>query len=427
MSFEVAFYLALAALVVLVIIYVATTQRQRTEMLFARRQMASLQTQSEDLRQEKDRYLSDLIVRGEELAAQQVRNEGLQQKLETEAEQLQQLQERFKKEFEHLAGKLLEEKSEKFTRQNQQQMETILKPFRQRIQEFEKKVQDTYNEEARERFSLQKEIQRICTLNQTLSEQATNLTNALKADTRKQGSWGEVLLERILETSGLQREIHYRRQDSQVDAQGDIKRPDVVILLPENRHVVVDAKVSLTAYERYFNAQEDGDRQRFLKEHLQSVRQHIHGLASKDYAGLFTQSPDFVLMFIPIEPAYGLALMEDNQLFSDAFRKNVILVGVSSLLATLRIIESLWRLEQQNSNAAEILRQGSQLYDKIVGFVQDMQALGDKLKGAQGEYDQAIKKLSEGKGNLIRKADQMRALGLDTRKRIPFLGSTEDD
>jgi DNA recombination protein RmuC len=427
MSFEVAFYLALVAVVVLVIIYVVTTQRQRTEMLFSRRQVASLQKQSEDLRQEKDRYLSDLIARGEELAAQQVRNEGLQQQLDKEAEQLQQLQERFKKEFEHLAGKLLEEKSEKFTRQNQQQMETILKPFRQRIQEFEKKVQDTYNEEARERFSLQKEIQRICTLNQTLSEQATNLTNALKADTRKQGSWGEVLLERILETSGLQREIHYRRQDSQVDAQGDIKRPDVVILLPENRHVVVDAKVSLTAYERYFNAQEDGDRQRFLKEHLQSIRQHIHGLAGKDYAGLFTQSPDFVLMFIPIEPAYGLALMEDNQLFSDAFRKNVILVGVSSLLATLRIIESLWRLEQQNSNAAEILRQGSQLYDKIVGFVQDMQALGDKLKGAQGEYDQAIKKLSEGKGNLIRKADQMRALGLDTRKRIPFLGSTEDD
>jgi len=427
MPFEVAFYLTLFILVVLGILYVVTSQRHRAEKIFSQQQTAALQQQAEVLRREKDRYLSDLMARGQELATQQAHNEGLRQKLDTEAQQLQQLQERFKKEFEHLAGRLLEEKSEKFTRHNQQQMETILKPFRERIQEFEKKVQDTYNEEARERFSLQKEIQRIYTLNQTLSEQATNLTNALKADTRKQGSWGEVLLERILETSGLKREIHYRRQDVQIDAQGDVKRPDVVILLPENRHVIVDAKVSLTAYERYFNAGNEQDRQRHLKAHLQSIRQHIHGLSSKDYARLFDHSPDFVLMFIPLEPAYGLALMEDQELFSEAFRKNVILVGVSSLLATLRIIESLWRLERQNNNAAEILRQGSQLYDKIAGFIQDMQALGEKLKGAQAEYDQAMKKLSEGRGNLIRKAEQMRTLGLDTRRRIPFLGTAEQE
>jgi DNA recombination protein RmuC len=252
-----------------------------------------------------------------------------------------------------------------------------------------------------------------------LSEQANNLTAALKTDTRKQGNWGEFLLERILEVSGLESGVHYKKQLSVGDGEGTTRRPDVVILLPENRHVVVDAKVSLTAYERYFASTDEAEQQRALKDHLRSVRSHIDELSRKSYERLFDGSPDFVLMFIPVEPAYGLAIMQDNNLFSDAFRKKVILVSVSSLLATLRIIDALWRLEKQNRNAAEIIRQGGQLYDKFVGFVEDMQSLGVKLKGAQYEFGQAFGKLTEGRGNLVRKAEQMKSLGLDTRKRLP--------
>jgi len=329
------------------------------------------------------------------------------------------MQQIFRSEFENLAGKLLEEKSAKFTAQNQVNIGNLLKPLQERIGEFEKKVETAYNQESRERFSLQKELSRMFDLNRTLSEQADNLTRALKTDPKKQGNWGEFLLERILESSGLLDGIHFKKQLSITDQEGGLRRPDVVIMLPEERHVVIDAKVSLTAYERYFSSKDDGASALALKDHLLSIRRHVDELAPKHYERLFDHSPDFVLMFIPVEPAYGLALMEDSSLFTEAFRKNVILVSVSSLLATLRVIDAMWRLEKQNRNAAEIVRQGSLLYDKFAAFAEDLQSLGQKLDGARVAYDQAMNKLSQGKGNLVRRAEQMKQLGLDTKKQLP--------
>lgn len=411
--------LSICAAVLFLMLFVHARQQANAIKIISQQQRGTADIQMADLKKERDQYLMEKISFTKELTVQTTRNENLVQLLQTRSAELGELQERFKKEFENLANKLLDEKSEKFTKQNQTNIEGLLKPLREKIKEFEQKVEDTYNRESRERFNLQKELQRMFELNQTLSDQANNLTNALRADTKKQGNWGEYLLERILETAGLKQDIHYLKQASVNDANEDMRRPDIVILLPEQRHVIVDAKVSLTAYERYFNAANEEEQQRAIRDHVRSVKKHIEELYTKGYDKLFDASPDFVLMFIPVEPAYSLALMQDNHLFEEAFRKRVILVSISSLLATLRIIDSVWRLEKQNRNAAEIVRQGTQMYDKIAGFVEDMQELGIKLRNAEKTYTQAMNKLSDGRGSLISRAEAMKELGLDPKKQLP--------
>lgn len=414
-------YLLLAGIALLLLFLFFLNARQQNKAIKSASQVQkeAAEKQVSILRAERDQYLNEKITLGNELAETATQNKFLLQKLEGQAEELTRLQEHFRKEFENLANRLLEEKSEKFTRQNQSNIEGLLKPLGEKIRAFEEKVAHTYNQEARERFNLQKELQRMFELNQTLSEQANNLTNALRADTKQQGNWGEYLLDQILETAGFQKDIHYRKQMTLNDEEGTVKRPDVVVFLPEGRRVVVDAKVSLTAYERYFNTDDPAVRQQALREHIRSVKKHVDELYVKCYDKLFDPSPDFVLMFIPVEPAYGLALMEDNRLFEEAFRKRVILVSISSLLATLRIIEAMWRLEKQNRNAAEIVKQAAAMYDKFAGFVEDMQALGQKINSMEKEYDQAMKKLSEGRGSLLRRAETMKGLGLDTKKQLP--------
>lgn len=347
------------------------------------------------------------------------KNKFLEEKISTEKENTNQLQEKFKTAFENLANQILENKSEKFTRQNQVNLENLLQPFQERIREFEKKVDETYDKESKQRFTLEKEVQRLYELNQTLSKEANNLTNALKADTKKQGNWGEMILERILEASGLQKGLHYFLQESVREEDGKIKRPDVTIALPENKRIIVDSKVSLTAYERYCSAADNEERLVALKAHVQSVKNHIDELSGKDYEGLYQNSPDFVLLFIPVEPAFSAALMADNSLYEYAFRKRVILVSISTLLATLRIIDSMWRLEKQNKNAEEIVRQGAALYDKFAGFVEDLKAIGKSLEQTRDAYESAMNKLSTGRGNLISRAGNMRRLGLDTKKELP--------
>ncbi len=416
----------LVVCLVLIFFYSRERQRRRLETKALEREVRDARQQAEKKEAEKNVSLKEQIALSNQLAEQRTINQTLARQLaEQLGKQKEMLQEnRFQ--FEQLSSKLLEEKAEKFARQNQQNLDMLLKPLQQRIKDFEKKVEDTYQRESNERFSLKTELRRTFELNQTLSEQANNLTKALRADSKKQGNWGEYLLEKILDTAGLQENLHYKKQVSFAGEQG-VLRPDVVLYLPEQKHIVIDAKLSLTAYERYFNAEEEVQRQLALQEHIRSVKKHIEELGRKKYERLVERAPDFVLMFIPIEPAYSLALMKEPELYDNAFRKKVILVSVSSLLATLRVIESIWRLEKQNKNAHLIIEEGNKLYDKLAGFVSDMETMGQKLSGVQNAFEQAMNKLKTGRGNLIRRAEKMKHLGLNPAKQLPVREPQEEE
>jgi DNA recombination protein RmuC len=322
--------------------------------------------------------------------------------------------------FQNLANRIFEEKGEKLVQQNVANLDSLLKPLGERLREFQVRVEETYDKESKQRFSLQSEIHKLVEANARMSVDALNLANALKGDSRTQGAWGEVVLERVLEASGLQRGREYDLQASFEAAEGGKARPDVIIRLPENKHVVVDSKVSLTAYEAYTRAEDELVRKRELGRHIDSLRAHVKGLAEKNYQSLYgIRTPDFVLMFVPVEPAFALALRERQELFEDAFNRNVMIVSPTTLLISLRTIASIWRYEYQNRNAQELVRQCTALYDKFVGFVADLEDIGRRLKAAQSSYDDAYGKLASGKGNLIRQVERIRELGLKPSKPLP--------
>jgi DNA recombination protein RmuC len=322
--------------------------------------------------------------------------------------------------FQNLANRIFEEKGEKLMQQNVANLDTLLKPLGERLKEFQVRVEETYDKESKQRFSLQSEIQKLVEANARMSVDALNLTNALKGDSKTQGSWGEMVLERVLEASGLQKGREYDIQVSLDGADGGRARPDVIIRLPEAKHVVVDSKVSLTAYEAYCSAADDTARIRELARHIESLRSHVKGLADKNYQALYgIRTPDFVLMFVPVEPAFVLALREKQDLFEDAFSRNVMIVSPTTLLISLRTIASIWRYEYQNRNAQELVRQCTALYDKFVGFVSDVEEVGKRLEAAQKSYDGAYGKLTSGKGNLIRQVERIRELGLKPSKPLP--------
>lgn len=340
------------------------------------------------------------------------RHELLQQQVVEGRQQMQQ-------QFELTAQQLLQRVSGHLLEQNQVKLDDILKPLSDRIESFRGALQHSHTAETAQRAALQAELHQLLQLNQTLSKEANNLTNALKADSKKQGNWGEVILERVLEASGLQKQLHYFTQDSRRDESGRQYRPDVVLHLPEQRQLVIDSKVSLRAYEAFCSAENEADKQAALRAHLQSVKNHIDELSQKNYSALYDNSTDFVMLFVPIEPAYALAVMQEEDLYDYAFRKRIILVSVPALLATLRIINSMWKLEQQNRNAAEIVRQGTALFDKFAGFAEDLRGVGAQLHKTQEAYDDAISKLTTGKGNLMARAQAMHKLGLNSRKDLP--------
>ena len=322
--------------------------------------------------------------------------------------------------FQNLANRIFEEKGEKLVQQNVANLDSLLRPLGERLREFQVRVEETYDKESKQRFSLQSEIQKLVEVNARMSADALNLTNALKGDSKTQGAWGEVVLERILEASGLQRGREYDLQASFEAAEGGKARPDVIIRLPEAKHVVVDSKVSLTAYEAYTRAEDELVRKRELGRHIESLRAHVKGLAEKNYQSLYgIRTPDFVLMFVPVEPAFALALRERQELFEDAFNRNVMIVSPTTLLVSLRTIASIWRYEYQNRNAQELVRQCTALYDKFVGFVTDLEDIGKRLKAAQSSYDDAYGKLASGKGNLVRQVERIRELGLKPAKPLP--------
>lgn len=365
------------------------------------------------------------------LATERTRLEYLKEKLEGQLLEMQELQQTNRLTFESLANRLLEEKSKKFTEQNHNQLQHLLDPLRDKIKTFEDNIERRYLEETRDRVSLKKEIEQLRDLNQQLSQDAGNLTAALKGDNKTQGDWGEVQLELLLEKAGLQKDVHYRTQSSFRDQEGKLKRPDFIINLPENKHLVIDCKVSLTAYDRYCSAEEDSQRASALKQHLESVRTHIKGLSKKKYQDLYQiNSPDYLLLFIPIEPAFALAVQQDQRLFLDALDDNIVMVTNSTLLATMRTVSYIWKQEKQQRSVQEIARQSGQLYDKFVNFVEDLQLLGQRLDSVHNVYSAAMYKLSEGKRynqTLVGRAEKLRKLGARTSKQLPEAMRQEEE
>jgi DNA recombination protein RmuC len=344
----------------------------------------------------------------------------LQDKLGEQKSEIEEMQEKFTINFENLANKILEDKSKKFTEQNKTNISEILKPLNEKIKDFEKKVEETYDKESKQRFSLENVIKNLMELNKQMSEEANNLTNALKGQSKTQGNWGELILESILDKSGLVKGREYLIQESLTNEGGNRLQPDVVIHLPENKNIVIDSKVSLTAYERYCSSDNEDERKVFLKEHINSIRNHIKELSQKNYQDIYKLNTlDFVLMFIPIEPSFSLAIQNEWGILNEAFEKRIVMISTSTLLVTLKTISHLWRQEYQNKNALEIAKQGGDLYDKFVGFVNDCIDLGNRILGAQKCYEDLMSKLHKGKGNLVKRSQDLKGLGLKTTKVMP--------
>jgi DNA recombination protein RmuC len=346
-------------------------------------------------------------------------NDGLNVKLNTLRKEIDDSRKTFETEFKNMAQTILDEKTQKFTELNKTNMDSILKPLSDNIESFKKKVEETYDKESKERFSLGDRVKELLELNQKISKEATDLTRALKGDSKKQGNWGEVILERILEKSGLERGREYSTQESYRDDHGNIFRPDVVLTYPDDRKVVIDSKVSLVAYEKYASSEDSDEQKLFLKEHIRSLRSHIDSLSLKKYDEL-VKSLDFTMMFIPIEPAYLEAVREDEDLWHYAYNKRILLISPTHLVSAIKMIADLWKREFQNRNAEEIAKRGGLLYDKFVGFVENLEKVGKNISQAGKSYDEALNQLSTGRGNLVNQAEQLKKLGLKTTKDIPL-------
>lgn len=360
---------------------------------------------------------NQLIGLKSQLAAQ---NESLQQLLNSQKEEIVKIQEEAKLQFENLANKILEEKTLKFTEQNQQNLKNILNPLQEKITDFEKKVENTHKESIDYHAALRQQILGLKEMNLQMSKETLNLTKALKGDSKIQGNWGELVLERVLEKSGLEKGREYEIQKSFTTEEGNRVQPDVIINLPDGKKMIVDSKVSLTAYEKYINEEDDEQKNSFLKEHVNSLKRHVEQLGSKNYQHLYQmESPNFVLLFIPIEPAFAIALNEDTQLYNKAFERNIVIVTPSTLLATLRTIDSMWTNQKQQENAYEIARQAGALYDKFDGFVTDLVKIGKKMDEAKTEYEGAMNKLVDGKGNLITSVQKLKIMGAKAKKSLP--------
>jgi len=345
--------------------------------------------------------------------------ENLHLKNREQKQEVEQLQEKFTKEFENLANKILEKNSSKFTEQNKENIKNILTPLQEKIQLFEKKVEESQKENISIHSALKEQLLNLQNQNLKITQEAENLTKALKGDSKMQGNWGELVLERVLEKSGLEKDREYSVQQSFTLEDGTRVLPDVIIHLPDGKKMIVDSKVSLTDYERYVNA-EDEQKEKFLKDHINSIRKHVDQLSAKKYEDLYEmESPDFVLMFIPIEPAFAIAINNDNTLYNKAFEQNIIIVTPSTLLATLRTIDSMWNNEKQQRNAIEIARQAGALYDKFEGFISDLTKVGKKMDDAKMEYRGAMNKLVEGRGNIVNSIEKLKKMGAKAKKSIP--------
>lgn len=374
--------------------------------------VAKTEQEREEIRREKDNLNIELARKNSEF-------ESLYEKFQERDEQVKVQQEQLRKDFELLANKILEEKSSKFTEQNKENIKNILSPLQEKIQHFEKKVEDSQKENISIHSALREKLSELSKANIQISQEAINLTKALKGDSKMQGNWGELVLERVLEKSGLEKDREYVVQQNFSREDGSRALPDVIINLPNNKKMVIDSKVSLTAYERYVNS-ENEEQALYLKEHLTSIKRHIDQLSAKKYEDLYEiESPDFVLMFIPIEPAFAIAINEDNSLYNKAFEQNIVIVTPSTLLATLRTIDSMWNNEKQQRNAIEIAKQAGSLYDKFEGFMTDLIGIGKKIDATKSDYSSAMNKLFEGRGNIISSIEKIKKMGAKAKKALP--------
>ncbi|MFH6985333.1 DNA recombination protein RmuC [Marinoscillum sp. 108] len=366
-----------------------------------------------ELREERERFM-DINSEHSSLKAN---FKNLQERLTEQKEEVNNLQQRFAAEFKNLANEIFEEKSRKFTDQNKSNLDNLLKPLGEKLVEFERKVEQTNKDSLERSTALREQIISLRELNQRMTKETENLTKALKGDTKVQGNWGEVILERILEKSGLEKDREYFTQESFTNEEGRRLRPDVIIRLPDNKNLVIDAKASLVAYEKYVNSDSEEEREQHLKDHLISLRAHIKGLSEKSYHKLFESGTlDYVLMFVPIESAFALLVQQGGELYNEAHNKNIIIVSPATLIATLRTVASIWKHEYQDRNALEIARQGGALYDKFKAFVDDLMEVGRSLDKSKQQYTEAMKKLYDGKDNLIRKTERLKELGAKTSK-----------
>jgi DNA recombination protein RmuC len=372
-----------------------------------------LQKELKGMHREKEQLISEKSTLTSDL-------KGLQLKLEENKQEVEKLNEKFSKEFENLANKILDEKSLKFTAQNKENIKDILNPLQEKIKGFEEKVDKTHKESIDYHAALRQQILGLKELNQQMSKETINLTKALKGDNKMQGNWGELVLERVLEKSGLEKDREYFVQQSFTNEEGKRALPDVVIHLPDNKKMIVDAKVSLVAYEQYVNEEDDLLKEGFLKEHVNSLKRHVNQLSEKKYEDIYKiESPDFVLLFIPIEPAFAVALNSDTYLYNKAFEKNIVIVTPSTLLATLRTIDTMWNNEKQQRNALEIARQAGALYDKFQGFLIDLIGIGKRIDESKKEYSNAMNKLVEGRGNIITSVEKLKKMGAKAKKALP--------
>jgi DNA recombination protein RmuC len=366
-----------------------------------------------NLRSEKDQIQNNLT-------RSEMQLEHSQLQLDAKAEELEALNEKLTKDFENIANKVVNQSSKVVQERQEEQLRALLTPFKEKIEKFEQRVENTHKESIKENASLKEQILQLKELNLNIGEEARNLTSALKGDKKMQGDWGEQQLERILQAAGLEKETHYRKQVDLIAEDKQHQRPDYIIYLPDDKNLVVDSKVSLVAYEKYYNAEHDLAAKPFALEHVKNVKDHIMRLSKVKYDQLHgINSPDYVIMYMPIEGALGLAMTEDPALFEYALQRNIVLVSNNTLLATLKTVAFIWRQDLQNKNALEIARQGGALYDKFVNFVDTLQSVGKKMEGARDDYLKAMNQLSEGKGNLIKRTEKLKELGIKTDKKLP--------
>jgi DNA recombination protein RmuC len=395
-------------------------QRLTDELKIIKEQLAA------EIVAERDKYLKEINLEKEKTNKAESRLVKAEQvflnqeeKLTTLKSELENINKKYTIEFENIANKILDDKSKKFTDQNKLNLENILTPLKEKIKDFENKVDKAYKTESDERITLKAEIKNLVDLNKQVSEEANNLAKALKGENKLQGNWGELILEKVLERSGLIKDQEYRLQFSTNNEEGKRIQPDAVIMLPDNKHIIVDSKVSLVAYEAFVNAANVEEQDKLIKDHISSVRNHVKSLSEKNYqSSLEFNTPDFVLLFIPIESSFSIAVQADQELFNYAWDRKIVIVSPSTLLATLRTIASIWKQERQTKNAIEIAKQSGALYDKFVGFVEDMEKIGKSIDTSKTAYDSAINKLHKGSGNLVKRAQDIEKLGAKTTKQL---------